>query len=170
MAAPKTTRASGANANKARTLLDALLALALAAVLVSIGLEAASQSQTDARKRLLEKEAKRVYAAISLFQGHHDGYPNSFSEPRFDGASFDPLTSRGYYKGSISRSLEGGRVDAYESPDDQGLNQEFWMELTLRDQPNVRYLVARSDNAPSSAGKWVDGVFAIRDGELEKLP
>ncbi len=163
-------KTSAANGSPGRTLIDGLLVVALAAVLVSIGVQAMGTSQTDARKRLLEKEAKRVYAAMNAYFGPNQGFPNSFAEPRLNGETLDPLAARGYYEGNISATLAEGRVDAYESPDDQGLNQEFWMELTLRDDPGVRYLVARSDNAPASGGVWVDGVFAIHNGKLEKLP
>jgi hypothetical protein len=78
-------------------------------------------------------------------------------------------SSRGYYHGAIDAFLLNGRVDGYDAPDDQGPDHEFWMEMTLASDPSVRILIARSDNAPSSRGTWIDGVFVWRDGKLEQL-
>ena len=41
--------------------------------------------------------------------------------------------------------------------------------MTLKRDPSIRLLVARSDDAPLSGGVWLDGVFIYRDGRLEPV-
>ena len=43
------------------------------------------------------------------------------------------------------------------------------LEMTLDRDPEIRLLVARSDDAPASGGSWVDGVFLVRGGVLKPL-
>ena len=69
----------------------------------------------------------------------------------------------------INGVLLNGRIDVYQSPDDQGLNQEFWLEMTLERDPSIRLLVTHSDDAPLSGGVWLDGVFVYRNGKLEPV-
>ena len=80
-----------------------------------------------------------------------------------------PLSRRGYYKGGITQFLLNQRIDAYDSPDDKGNNREFWVEMTLKRDPSIRFLVAHSDDAPLGGGVWRDGVFIYRGGKLEPI-
>ena len=79
------------------------------------------------------------------------------------------MTKRGYYRGLLLKRMRGNRADAYDSPDDQGRNREFWIEMTLAQDPSIRILIAKSDDAPLSGGRWVEGAFIYRDGDLEPL-
>lgn len=96
-------------------------------------------------------------------------YPDEHGNPPFNPATLEPLRRRGYYTGAIGKYLVDGRIDAYDAPDDQGPNHEFWIEMTLASDPSVRILIARSDDAPLGRGTWTDGVFVVRDGRLEAL-
>ena len=44
-----------------------------------------------------------------------------------------------------------------------------WIEMTLASDPDVRVLIATSDDAPLSRGSWTDGVFIVRGGRSERL-
>jgi len=112
-------------------------------------------------------EAQVLYDGLIRYRERNHAFPNSYADPRFEPDTFEPLRRKGYYDGGISTVLHSGRVDAYDSPDDQGLNHEFWIEMTLASDSSVRLLVARSDDAPLSDGEWVEGVFVYRAGELE---
>ena len=79
------------------------------------------------------------------------------------------LARRGYYVGRVRGLLAGARADAYDSPDDRGPNREFWMEMTLASDPSVRFVIARSDDAPMGGGTWLDGAYVFRTGRLERL-
>ena len=49
------------------------------------------------------------------------------------------------------------------------LNDEFWLEMSLESDPSIRFLVVRSDDAPLGGGRWREGAFVYRDGELRPL-
>lgn len=160
---------SASESGSGRTLIDGVLVLGLLGVLLSIAWFAANTANLDSRRRVVEKEAKRLYSGLANYYDHNGEFPNSYAKPAFETETTEPLRSRGYYEGQVTAALVGGKIDAYESPDDKGLNQEFWLELTLREDPSTRYVVARSDDAPAAGGRWIDGVFVVRDGALEPL-
>jgi len=154
----------------ARGTIDTVLAAALLYMIYLIGSSAVDAANRRTQLRLLVAEAHTLYDAMHVYSERNHGFPATYSESRFDPETFDPLRKRGYYEGSISSHLYNARADAYDSPDDLGPNREFWVELTLKSDPSVRVLVARSDDAPIGGGSWRDGVFVYRDGVLESGP
>lgn len=153
----------------ARALLDLGLLLSVLYVGFLLGASAADAANERAELRIVRAEARALYRAFQSYNDRNHGYPNSHAEPRFDPATLDPLSRRGYYRGTLTAHLHRRRVDAYESPDDRGPNREFWLEMTLAADRSVRLLVAVSDDAPLGGGEWRDGVFLFRDGRLEPL-
>jgi hypothetical protein len=118
--------------------------------------------------RTVAQEAELLYDALDRYHRLHGSFPNAYLEPCLEPRTLEPLRRRGYYRGRIATWLRAGRIDAYDSPDDRGRNQEFWMEMTLASEPGVRVLVVRSDDAPLGGGEWLDGVYVYRDGKLER--
>lgn len=151
------------------TRLNLLLTFCLAGVVGLSLVQATRQANLEGDLRIARKEATDLYQALQAYHERHGSYPNSHAEPRIDEGTLDPLRRRGYYTGQISGVLLNGRIDAYHSPDDQGLNQEYWVEMTLERDPSVRLLVAHSDDAPLSGGDWKEGVFIYRNGRLEPV-
>lgn len=149
--------------------LNWLLAAALLAVVCLSLVEATRLANLEADLRIAQKEARNLHQAFQAYHERHGSYPNSHAPVRIVEGTLDPLRRRGYYTGHINGVLLNGRIDAYQSPDDQGLNQEFWVEMTLERDPSIRLLVARSDDAPLSGGVWLDGVFVYRNGRLEPV-
>jgi hypothetical protein len=117
----------------------------------------------------LTTDAKAIYLAFKQYNIDFSAYPNAEDAPNFQLDTMEPLVSLGYYTGSVSTKLAGNQADGYDSPDDQGQNQEFWLEFTLDFDPTIRYLVADSDDAPLSGGDYFDGVYLYRDGVLTPL-
>jgi hypothetical protein len=159
---------SSAAARVARAAFDIVLASALVYMLYLIGFAAVDAANSRTELRVLTNEAEALYDAFSRYNKRNHGYPTTYSGSRFDLRTLDPLQKRGYYRGSLTSHLANRSVDAYDSPDDLGPNREFWLEMTLKTDPSVRVLVARSDDAPLAGGTWRDGVFVFRDGELEE--
>ncbi|MFC1896206.1 hypothetical protein ACFL0Q_06040 [Thermodesulfobacteriota bacterium] len=60
--------------------------------------------------------------------------------------------------------LVNSQADKFDSPDDQGANQEFYVRMRLAKDPTIQLLVAQSDNCDIEAGVWLDGVFVYRNG------
>jgi len=148
-------------------LFDTLLFIAIICVLSLIAAPAIRSSQVKADLRLVELEAHSLYEAFDAYYERHRAYPNAYAHPSLQGDTLYPLNKRGYYKGHLTRFLLHRRIDAYDSPDDQGNNREFWVEMTLKSDPAIRFIVARSDDAPLGGGVWRDGVFIYRGGDLE---
>jgi hypothetical protein len=96
-------------------------------------------------------------------------YPYASNDPTFQLTTFEPLVSLGYYRGRLTEKLQNGKADAYDSPDDQGTNREFWLEFSLEKDPTVRFLIADSDDAPLAGGAYVDGVYLYRNGVLTNI-
>jgi hypothetical protein len=146
-----------------------LIAAGAGAAATALGAQAYGAAARRAEIRAVAAEARQLYAAFARFHDRGGAYPNSFAEPRFDLATAEPLRRRGYYRGSILTRLLDGRFDAYDAPDDRGVNHEFWLEMSLARDPSVRIVVARSDDAPLGRGRWLDGVYVLDGTELESF-
>jgi len=147
-----------------------LVLLAGIALFVSLSIAAAVHSANlRAEMRIVEREAQALYDAFETYYSRNLAYPPSYLGRAFETDTLDPLRRRGYYRGFITAKLVDSRVDAYDSPDDRGLNQEFWVEMTLAQDPSIRLVVAKSDDAPLAGGRWLEGVYVYRGGDLEQL-
>jgi len=151
-----------------KTGIDLILVVALIVVWRSILTAGMDVSSRKAEIRAVAREATVLYEAFERYNERNGGYPNSHEPPAFEVDSFDPLRRRGYYEGPLTVFLVDGRLDAYASPDDRGVNQEFWLEMSLKDYPEIRFLVAKSDDAPLGGGEWREGVYVLTDGKLRR--
>ncbi len=114
-------------------------------------------------------EAKKLHTAFKQHFVDMNMYPNAVDAPAFDLATFEPLVGMGYYDAAVKPKLLGGAADGYDSPDDHGPNQEFWLELTLMYDPSIRFLVADSDDSLLGGGDYFDGIYLFRDGVLTPI-
>jgi prepilin-type N-terminal cleavage/methylation domain-containing protein len=152
------------------TIVEVLIVLAIVAVLAAIAIPELHKARVRAEVGALAGDARTLYMGFKQFYVDYGMYPNASDPPAFDLDTFAPLTTgKYYYRGNISRMLMSGRPDAYDSPDDLGANQEFWLEMTLSLDPAVRMVVANSNDAPLSGGEWLDGIYLYRDGVLSRL-
>lgn len=154
---------------RARTVLDAVLATVSMLLLSHVLIVAFEVAEKKATIRRVTTEAKTIYDAFALYYDRNGDFPDDADKSRFDRVSLDPLRRRGYYQGSVDYLLMDRKADGYDSPDDRGSNQEFWLEMTLAGDPSVRILVVRSDDAPLGGGEWRDGAYIVRKGRLEPL-
>lgn len=152
-----------------RLTLDLLIFSACAFMIYQLMVPAVRAANLRGDVRILAGEAEKIYAALDRYHRLNGAYPNSYLEPAFETDSFEPLRRWGYYQGYVKGRLLDDRIDAYDSPDDRGANQEYWLEMTLKSDPRIRLLVARSDDAPLGGGKWREGVFVYRNGVLEPI-
>lgn len=151
------------------TIVDLALAAAAGYLVWAMLGTALERANIDSDLRIVTKEARDLYDAFQAFNERNEGYPADYAGRVFDPTTLDPLRKRGYYRGHIEARLNGERIDAYGSPDDRGLNQEFWLEMSLARDPRIRVLIARSDDAPLGAGEWREGVYVFRGGKLRAL-
>lgn len=146
-----------------------LVALTLVAAggILRAGFDAANE---NAARRMSIEQAFGLYDAFALFEQRTGGFPAATGPTGFRLDSFDPLRRRGYYRGPLAQALAGGRADAYDSPDDRGIDQEFWLEMTLAGRSASRLIVCRTNDAPSGSGEWLDGVYLNERGRLIEVP
>jgi len=155
--------------DKGFTLLELLVVMAIIFMIASILVPMMRSALLRAHISAVATDAKTLHQAFQKHFLDFNSYPNSVDSPAFDLATFEPLVELGYYRGKIGSRLEDRQADAYDSPDDRGLNQEFWLELTLLYDPTVRFLVADSDNAPLGGGDYFDGIYLFRNGVLTSI-
>lgn len=151
------------------SILEVLIVMTIIGVLVAIAIPELHNAKIRAEIGAVTGESKNLYTAFKRYYLDYNAYPNASSAPAFDLVTFDPLTELELYRGGMVKYFEASRADAYDSPDDQGTNQEFWLEMTLRLDPSVRFLVADSNDAPLGGGAWMDGVFVYRNGVLKPI-
>lgn len=109
-------------------------------------------------------DGKILYNGFQEFYADNYMYPNATSDPAFDLTTFEPMTSMGYNTGNMQERLQNEQASGYDSPDDQGSNQEFWVTMSLKVDPSYTIVVASSDNVPLNSGTWYEGVYVFKDG------
>ncbi len=151
-----------------RSWVDLLLLAGSAWALVVAAQAGLARGNVDADIEVVSNEARQLYVAFVRFHENNGSFPTGHSDSAAERDAFDPLKRRGYYRGSVKTRLVDGEPDAYVSSGSGG-RSEFWLEMSLASDPTVRFLVTRSDDAPLGGGKWRDGAFVFRAGELEPL-
>jgi prepilin-type N-terminal cleavage/methylation domain-containing protein len=151
------------------TLVELLITLAVVAVLTAIAIPMYQTALLRAHVSAVTAESRTVLGAFKQHYVDTDMYPFAVSNPPFQLDTFEPLVSMGYYRGGLNSKLLNSQADGYDSPDDQGQNREFWLEMTLKADPTIRFLVADSDDAPLSGGTYVDGIYLFRNGVLTPI-
>lgn len=131
-----------------------LLAATLVAVLAQVATGAMGRSRATEDRGRMQTEAKRIRAEMQAHFETHGAYP------------LEPLGTR---RDEFGKLLLNGKPDGYDAPDDQGPNAEYWLEMTSEADPAFRIVIANSDDAPSAAGRWLDGVYVCEAGGLVKL-
>ena len=152
---------------KGFSILEVLVVLTIIGILTSIAIPELFNAKIRAQISAVSVESKSLLTGFKQYYLDWGAYPNSVSDPAFDLATFDPVRSAGFYHGTMTRLLRNERADSYDSPDDTGENQEFWLEMTLKSDPSVRIVVADSNDAPLSGGAILDGVYVYRYGTLD---
>jgi len=157
---------SPTSARSGFTLVELMIVTVLIAVMASIASPKLRAVLVRAHLSSVVADGKILSQGFAEFYAEGYAYPNAISRPYFDLTTFEPLRSMGFYQGDMFDRLNGGQADGFDSPDDRGSNQEFWVLLTLRIDPSYQVVVASSDNVPLAQGEWLEGVYTFRDGEL----
>jgi len=151
------------------SLIELLIVVAIIALVAAIALPLMRDAVVRAHISAAATDAKAIHVAFRRFHIDNSQYPYAIDDPAFELDTFEPLVSTGYYDGRIVSRLLNGQADGYDSPDDSGENQEFWLELTLAREPSVRVLISDSDDAPLSGGAYYDGIYVFHNGVLKPL-
>ncbi len=148
------------------SVIELLIVVGIIGLIAAIAIPNMRKAMITAETKSAFAEGKQLLDSFSQYYRDHNQYPNATSDPAFQISNFEPLRSMGYYRGDINRLIENKRADGYDSPDDNGANQEFWLEMTLTIDPSVRILVVDSDNSPISGGTPLTGVYVFKNGVM----
>ena len=154
--------------NRGFTIIELLVVVAIIAIIVAIAIPLLQDAMLRANISAAAADGQALHTAFKRFHVDNSMYPYALSAPAFELDTFEPLMNMGYYSGTPGARMLGDRADSFDSPDDEGLNQEYWLEFTLAYDPTVRFVVADSDNAPLAGGQYIDGVYVYRYGVLSR--
>ena len=107
---------------KGFTLIELVIVIAIIGILAAVAVPAMLSYTNRAHYAVALSGCKEVYRAFFNFYIENDKFPNATSSPAFQLNTFSPLD----YQGNIFSKLVNNQADAYDSPDDQGNNQEFF--------------------------------------------
>ena len=148
------------------TLIELMVVTVVVGILAGIAGVQYRGMQVRAHLTSVVADARILFHGLEEFYTVNYRYPNATSNPAFNLVTFEPLRTLVGYQGSINARLLNGQADAYDSPDDQGPNQEWWLQMTLAIDPSFQVVIAMSDNVDLLPGTWLRGVFTFEDGTL----
>lgn len=160
----------GSKPRRGFTLLELMTVSVIIGILSLIAVSGFQKVRLKATVSSVVADGKTLYGGFQQFYGDNYEYPNATNPPSFDLTTFEPMTSMGYNTGMMQDRLLNGQADAYDSPDDQGDNQEFWVTMRLRLDPSYAVVVASSDDVPLDPGTWYEGVYVFKGGVLVRGP
>lgn len=156
--------ATRARARQGFTLIELLIVVVIIGLLAGLASVAYGRVRKAAEIAGVAAECRSLYNAFYIYHVENGRFPNATSAPFFQLDTFEPLD----HGAGVTELLLNGQADAFDSPDNQGPNQEFWLLMTLRSDPTIRFVVASSDDVPLASGEWLEGVYLYRDGALTK--
>ena len=148
------------------TLIELMIVTVIVAMLAGIAALVTRDLQVKAHLTSVVADGRILFHGLEEFYVINYQYPNATSNPAFDLVTFEPLRSMVGYQGSINSRLLNGRADSYDSPDDRGPNQEWWVQMTLLVDPSFQVVIAVSDNVALNPGTWMQGVYTFENGAL----
>jgi prepilin-type N-terminal cleavage/methylation domain-containing protein len=142
------------------SLIELMIVIAIVGILAAIAVPVAQTYINKSHYTAALIECKELYNAFIAFYATNDQFPNATSTPKFDLVTFSPLE----YDGHVTERMVGQKAEVYDSPDDRGPNQEFYVRMVFARDPTVQFVVANSDNVDIEPGVQLNGVFVYRNG------
>ena len=148
------------------TLIELMIVTVIVAILAGIAGVQFRGIQVKAHLASVVADGRILHHGLEEFYALNYEFPNATSNPAFNLVTFEPLRTLVGYQGSINARLLNGQADAYDSPNDQGSNQEWWVQMTLLIDPSFQVVIAASDNVPLLNGVRLDGVYTFENGVM----
>ncbi len=150
------------------TLIELMIVTVIIGIVVGIASLGTRRVQVKAHLASVVADGRILYQGLEEFYTIAYRYPNSTSNPAFDLVTFEPLRSQIGYQGSINSRLLNGQADSYDSPDDQGPNQEWWVQMTLAIGPRLPGGHCGVRQCPAEPGGLDAGCLHLRGWDADR--
>ena len=145
--------------------MELLISVAIVGILASIAIPALQRAVSRARHNALMADGKTLHAAFMKFHIDNGLFPSTTTPVSrvFDLTTLAPLSTNGYIgqPQALTGKLLGGKVTAYDSPDINGSDTQFWAVLTNKTDPSIAILVASTNQYPGFTGIQYDGAYDL---------
>lgn len=152
------------------TLIELLVVVAVIGVLSAVVIPNLLRAVRRAHLTRFAHQAKTLREAFLRYYIDNSLFPSTLSPPEraFDRATLEPLVSGGYIKNAkpILALLDEGQVTAYDSPNVDGADSEFWAILALGKYNSIQVVIADTTDLPGFEGEYIGGVFWLLGDEL----
>ena len=169
------------NKQQGFTMLELLIVILILGTIYVIAVPQYVSYREKSQKRAIISECRSLYRAFVIFYLEHEEYPYATEgEFLFNKETLFPLTNKSAMGGAsfdididtFLKKFDGAKAEKFESPDDMGTNQEFYLILPWVGDPNVKFVISASDNIEYAdgtsvdGGNWLDGVFITEGGAI----
>ena len=170
------------NSQKGFTLLELIVVSVIIGLLAALAIPQYASYKDKAERASMLSDARSLYRAFVIYYLEYQEYPLAVtaSPHKFDLATFQPLTDASLMAGvpfdinieQFRDKLAGRQAEEFDSPDDMGTNQEFYVVLPWVKDSNIKFVVAAADNIKYDdgtvvdGGNWMDGVYITEGGTI----
>lgn len=173
------------------TLIELIIVVSIIGILSAIAIPQYNNYRTKTERAVIVSDCNAVFRGFVVYYIENSGYPLQGADPEglgrtFVPATFAPLTNTSLMGMDIGLEVNVKKLldrvvvaqIAFDSPDDIGLNEEFYVVMPWKADPNVKFIVASADDVKdkngnfmdplpdNSGGNWLDGVYMARNGVL----
>lgn len=149
------TRSLTIHNKKGFTLIELLIVVAIIGILAAIAIPSFLKYRKTSQITSISAECRTLQNQFELYYIGKNEYPESLNF-----SDFSPIP----FKGNMLRFLVNNQIDSYDSPDDEGNNQEYWLQVTFSEDPTIQFIVAHSNNVPLELGTMLNGNFRFDNG------
>jgi hypothetical protein len=149
--------------------------IALAGILIvggSLAYSSAEKWDRSTSEEELLRAASTLYMALDEYNIRYDRYPASGdpAEESLDRSTLQPLQREGVLPSPhvVLAQLSEGEVSVYCTPDLPTANHDYWAVLVSRSDPQVKVLLADTDEYPGREGEPMRGVYLLRGGSWKR--
>jgi prepilin-type N-terminal cleavage/methylation domain-containing protein len=155
------------------TLIELLVAVAIIGILSAIAVAAYQNMIYRSRRNALVADGRTLFQAFTQYHIDHDMYPPCCTpaDEAFKLDTLHPLVRDGYMRtgSGIVAKLQGQQITAYDSPDQPTTNHDFYALMVNARDPDIKVLVADTDQYPAASGQILYGTYLILpDGTMER--
>jgi len=171
-----------ANKQNGFTLVELLIVIAIIGIIAAIAIPQFNSYREKSVRASIVADCGALFRGFTVYYLEYDYYPlkdefqlgpvNTF-KPLSDKAALDMDLGLELNVARLQKQMQGGKADTYDSPDDLGWNQEFYLTLSWIKDSSLRFVVAEANDVLDAdgnlvdGGNWLSGVFmADNKGKL----